>query len=62
MYSWIGVAASSRVGQDRRLTSSRLREPKKLSATALSQQLPRLLMLHSMAWVRPGLRCTHRLR
>ena|SRR5215471_13915694 len=52
MYSWMASAASRRVGQLRRCTSSRFKVPKKLSTTALSQQLPRPLKLHSMPWAR----------
>ena len=51
MYSKMAVRAAARVGQLCRYTRSSLRVEKKLSATALSQQLPGRLRLELMPWL-----------
>lgn len=50
MYSEMALLAPALVAQGRRSMSSVLMVPKKDSATALSQQLPFLLMLGTMPW------------
>ena len=48
MYSWMADIASARDAQERRKRRSFFSVPKKLSTTALSQQCPLRLVLHSM--------------
>jgi hypothetical protein len=50
MYSKIALLAAARVGQLCRYRRSSLRVEKKLSATALSQQLPGRLRLERIPW------------
>ena len=51
MYSKIALLAATRVGQLCRNSRSSLSVEKKLSATALSQQLPGRLRLDRMPWL-----------
>ena len=51
MYSKMALLAAARVGQQCRYTRSSLSVEKKLSATALSQQLPGRLRLERMPWL-----------